>query len=189
VVVPDGHDEDHVLGEGLAHLGEAAALLEDVGVAEGRLLGAAVRRGDGVAADARDGALAVGDHLAVLHVEALDLAQLAARLEELRDHGDLLARVDGEALAVEAGVALAVAVEVASVGVAVAGVAVVRVGAAAVVALADVVGGVRAGVGSVGGGDRVGLPDVHLSTASTHVTNAGVRVVGRWVPALNVGLE
>ena len=188
VVVPDGHDEDHVAGEGLAHAGETAALVEDVLVAEGRLLGVAVVLGDRVAADARDCALAVGDDLAVLDVEALDLAQFAAGLDELRDDGDLLGGVDGEALAVEALVALAVRVEVASVGVAVAGVAVRGVGTAAGVALARVVGGVGAGVRSIGAGDAVGLPDIHLSTASTKVTNTGVDIVARGLPSFNVGL-
>lgn len=189
VVVPDGHDEDHVLGQGVAHALEAAALVEDVGVAEGRLLRVAVLLRHRVAGHARDGALAVGHDLAVLHVEALDLAEGAARLQELRHHRQLLGRVELEAGAVERLVALAVAVEVASVGVAVARVAVGRVGAAARVAAAGVVGRVRARVRRVGRGDGVGLPDVHLGAAGAHVADAGVGVVGRRVPAIDIGLR
>ena len=44
-----------------------------------------------------------------------------------------------------------------------------------------------AGVRSVSGGDGVGLPDIHLRAASTHVTSTRV---GRGAsPASNVGLE
>lgn len=64
----------------------------------------------------------VGNHDAVLNVEALDFRQVASVGavigDELGDNGEGLAGVDGEALAVEGGVALAVRVEVASIGVA-----------------------------------------------------------------------
>lgn len=88
VVVPDGHDEHHALGQGVAHLAEPTALVEDVLVAKRRLLLVAVVLRDRVARDARDGGLRVGDDLAVLDVEALDVGELAARGDELRDDGD-----------------------------------------------------------------------------------------------------
>lgn len=113
----------------------------------------AVCRGDGiVAGDAGGGGLGVGDEDAVLDVEALDLGQLAAGLDELGDDGEDVVGVDGQAGAVEGGVALAVAVEVASIGVAFAVVAVgcAAVGSAAGVAVADYGGDGCAWVGGVG---------------------------------------
>lgn len=41
---------------------------------------------------------------------------------------------------------------------------------------------------SVGGGDGVGFPDVHLGTASTVGSGTGVWIIGGRVPASNVGL-
>lgn len=160
MVVPERQDEDHGRGDGLGHLGEAALCLEDVGVAKGELLLGAEVGGEGVTRVRGDGGLGVGDDLAVLDVEALDLGQDAVgALDELGDYGELLGGVEGEAGAgtVEELVALAVGVEVASIGVAVAGVAVGGVSSAAGVACAGVVGAVLAGVRGVGRGDLVGL--------------------------------
>jgi len=113
VVVPERHDQDHGAGEGVAHLGEATLLVEDVLVAEGLLLGVAVALSDGVAGDARDGGFGVGDDDVVLDVEALDLRELAVgALEELGHDCHLLGGVDGHAGAVESLVALTVRVEV-----------------------------------------------------------------------------
>ena len=44
-------------------------------------------------------------------------------------------------------------------------------------------------VRGVGGGDGVGLPDVHLRAAGTDLAGSSVRVGVRWVPALDVGLS
>jgi hypothetical protein len=71
---------------------------------------------------------------------------------------ELLGGVNRLALAVEVGVAHAVGVVVAAVGVTLAGEAVVRVGTATVVGLADVVRVLRARVRSKGKSVRVGLP-------------------------------
>lgn len=190
VVIPDGHDENHTLGESLAHLRKTALLSKNVLIAESLLLGGTVVCGDGVALDAGDVRLGVGKDLAVLDVEALDIGKGAAGLDELRDDGDLLGGVDGElgALAVEGGVALAVAVEVASIGVALAGVPGGAVGASAGVAVAAQLADRLTGVRGVGGGDGVGLPDVHLGAARAHVSDAGVGIVGRRHPTLDVGL-
>jgi len=73
VVVPDGHDQDHGLGEGLAHLDHATLGVEVIRVAES--LDALLAEGvvDGVALNAGDLGGGVGDDAAVLGVEALDL--------------------------------------------------------------------------------------------------------------------
>ena len=190
VVVPERHDEDHTLGEGGAHLHETSLGAEVVGVAEGGLLGVAVGGGDGVAADSGDIALGVGDHLAVLDVESLDLGEVAAAVgEELGDDGELGGGVDGHARAVEGGVALAVAVEVASIGVALASVAGSAVGAAAIVASAHSLADGSAGMRRQGGAHLVRLPDIHLRAAAAVVSETSVLVVGRGSPSIDVGLE
>lgn len=117
-VVPDGQDEHHVL-KGLAHLGESTLGLEVVGVVEGRLLLRAEAVGDAVGrVDAGDVGHGVGDGLAVLDVEAVDLAQRtrggAVVGNELGHHGEGLGGVEGHAGTVELGIAHAVRVEVAS---------------------------------------------------------------------------
>lgn len=150
MIIPQAHDEDHSLGEGLGHLRKTALLLVNVLVTKGGLLGAAKVRGQAVARVALDSALRVGDYLAVLNVEALDLAEgTVGALEKLGDDCHLFGRVDGEALSVEGAVALAVRVEVAAVGVAGAGVAVARVGAAAFITRAAVLAYGLAGMGCV----------------------------------------
>jgi hypothetical protein len=192
VVVPDGEDEDVSLGQRLAHLDETAGLLESGVVAEFGLLDVAELVGDGVGGRlARLVGLGVGEYLAVLDVEAADLDEVSGGGvvvgDELGDHGHLLVGVDSLAGSVEAPVTLAEGVEVATVGVAktfITGVVALGTRAALVATLVDGVARVR----GVGGGDGVGLPDIHLSTASTVCSLAGVGAVGRGIPSLNVGL-
>ena len=142
--------------------------------------------GQRVARDAGNGRLRVLVHLAVLDVEAPDLAERRAGADELRDDGHLGLGVELHARAVEVLHAHAVAVEVASILVADALVAVGAV--AAVEPCAGYETGALAGVRSVRGGDGVGLPDVHLRAAGAKLAVAGVGVVGRRGPALSVGL-
>lgn len=70
-------------------------------------------------------------------------------------------------------------------------VTVAAVAAVTITARGGAVAGVKtlllARMGGVGGGDGVGLPDVHLGAAGTELTGSSVRVSIRWVPALNVG--
>lgn len=187
MVVPDGHDEDHGLGKGLAHLLQATLLVEVIDITESRLLSIAERLGDGVASDASNLGLRVLNDLAVLDIEALDLTEIASRvLEELGDDGELLGGIDGLALTVEGGVTHAVRVEVATIGIASTAIAVVGVGTTARVALAHVLVDGGAGVGSESGRDLVGLPDIHLRAASTVVTDTSVGIVGGGIPTLNV---
>jgi hypothetical protein len=157
-VVPERHDQNHVALESLGHLGEATLLGEVVCVTEGGLLGLAEILGDLIAGHAVNGALRVGDDLAILHVVALDGLEAAAlTLDELGHDGELLGGVNRHAGAVEVLDTHAVRVEVASVGVAGAGVAGIGVRATTVVAGARLLTNVSAGVGSEGGGDAVGL--------------------------------
>jgi hypothetical protein len=82
--------------------------LEDLRVTEELLLGVAEGGGDGVAGGGER--LGVANDVAVLDVDAADLAELAGRVgQELGDDGDLLVGVDSElgARAVEGLVALA----------------------------------------------------------------------------------
>lgn len=159
-VIPDRQDKHHVL-ELLAHLGQTALGAKVVGVVKGRLLRRAKVIGDAVTRHTGDLGLAVGDGLAALHVEALDLGQGAGGGavvgDELGDDGEGLGGVEGHASAVKGGVAHAVRVEVAA--------ALVTVALAALVAVATG-GGIGAaglavdgaGVRSHGGSDGVGLP-------------------------------
>lgn len=89
-----------------------------------------------------------------MDVESLNLGEFpVGALDELRDDRDLLGGIESEsgAGAVKGGVSLAVAVEVAAIGVTVACVSVRRVRAAAVVAGAGVLCAVGAGMGGEGG--------------------------------------
>ena len=191
VVIPDAHDQDHGL-QGVAHALKATVLSEVVIVAEGGLLGRAELGGDGVALDALNVGLGVGDNLVVLDPEALNLGELAlvgaVGGDELGHDGHRGLGVDGVAGAVEGFVAHAEGVEVASVGVASAGVAGLGVGAAALVALAHSLLNSVARVGSIGRGDAVGLPDVHLGAAGAVATDTGILVALRGHPAFHVGL-
>ena len=54
-------------------------------------------------------------------------------------------------------------------------------------ALASVDTVLAAGVRSVGSGDGVGLPDIHLRAAGTELTTSSVLVLVGWVPSLGVG--
>lgn len=117
-VIPDRQDKHHAL-KSLAHLGKTALGLEVVGVVEGSLLlrAEAIRNAIGCV-DARDVGHGVGDRLAVLDIEAGDLAQRARGGavvgDELGHHGEWLGGVERHAGSVELGVPHAVRVEVAA---------------------------------------------------------------------------
>lgn len=79
MVVPDGHDQDHAVGEGITHLGQAALGGERVGVAESGLLGSAPSVGDRVSvSEAGDVGLGVLVDDTVLDVDAADLREFAS---------------------------------------------------------------------------------------------------------------
>lgn len=174
-IVPEAHDQDHGGSKGIAHLGVSALGSKVVVVAECHLLSSAELLGEGVARVAGNGRLGVGHHHAVLDVEALDGGEAAAgTFDELRDDGDGLGGVDGEvgAGAVEGLVALAVRVEVATIGIAVTSVAGIGVGSATGIAVARVLSEVFAGVGGECCGNVVGLPDIHLRAACAEAADA-----------------
>ena len=191
MVVPEGHDENHSLIEGLAHDVEAAKALEGVVVAEGGLLGIAELVGDrvvvGQAGDVRP---RVGDDPAVLDVEAANLGECARGLvvarEELGDDGELLRRIDGLADAEERLVAHAPRVEIAAVLVADTTVTVVAVTALSAGAAGLTLHG--ADVGRHSSALRVGLPDIHLVTTGAVLARARVRVVLGRLPVEDIGL-
>ncbi len=165
--------------------------LEAVGVVGGSHLGSAEVGGDRVeGGHARDAGLRVHDDLVVLDVEAADLAERARGgvvvSEELRDDSEGLGGVDGHAGAVEGGVAHAERVEVAAVRVAKTAKAVRGRSAIVTSALSLFLDCAR--VGSEGGGDGVGLPNIHLIATCAHRASSSVGVVGRCRPAFNVGL-
>jgi len=190
VVVPDGEDENHSVGECLAHASHAALVLEGSGIAESRLLSVTIVGRDGIeGVHSRNVGLGVLNDLAILNVDATDLGETsggrAAVGDELGDDGELLRGVDSEALAVEGFVALAEGVEVATIGIADGSVAVIGTTARGASALVETGGGTR--MGGVGRRDGVGLPDIHLVTAGTSTTGSSVRVVVGWLPAFDVG--
>lgn len=176
VVVPERHDQDVAAGKRGSHSVETTERLEGRSVAKDGLLGVAESIGNGVASHAGNGGGRVLVRLAVLDVEALDLAELRAGADELGDDCHLLGGVEGGAGAIEVLNTHAVAVEIATVLVADTSVAVVAITAGGASALLETCA--LAGMGSVGGGDGVSLPDIHLWAASTDLASSSVGVVG-----------
>ncbi len=132
VVVPETQHQRHAVLKGVTHTREAALRLEGVGIAEEGLLRSAVVLCDGVVVgEAGESGVGVRVDDAVLDVETADLGKLSAGgaivSDELRDDGELGARVDCLSGAIEVGVTLAEGVEVAAVLVANTAVAVVSI--------------------------------------------------------------
>lgn len=168
-------------------------LVVNVWVSEDGLLGLAEGIGEGVTGVACDGGLRVGDNNAVLDVKSLDFAQgpsvSASVGDELSYNSENRVGVDNLAWAVELLVALAVRVEIASVGISNTSVSVSGVGTSTSVTDAH---GLPSWVGRVrgeSGGDGIGLPDIHLSAARAVSSITGVCVVRGWDPSFNVGLN
>ena len=94
VVIPERHDKDHAAIEGVAHLLEAAAGLEGVGVVERLLLIVAIRVADRVVRLPAHRHVGHRHHLAALHEEPADLTEFArvraVRGDELGHHGERL---------------------------------------------------------------------------------------------------
>jgi len=99
IVVPDGHDQDHSLGEGTSHLGHTTQAGEDVGITEGGLLSSAELVAERVPlSHSGDVDLGVLEDDTVLDVDAADLLECARGStsggQELSDNGHLLGGVD-----------------------------------------------------------------------------------------------
>lgn len=163
VVVPERHDENHTLCEGVAHGLHATGASEVVVVAENALLVLAEIVVDSVTADTSDVGSGLLEDLATLDVNTADLLKVAGVSavggDELGDNGERLLGIDRLARAVERLVAHAEGVEVATIPVAVAFVSVAITVAAGLVGGAGGVAGV-ARVRGDGVGDAVRLPDI-----------------------------
>jgi len=189
--VPEGHDKNHGSLESIAHTTPSTLLLEVIGILKDLLLLGAEVSGKRASGNSSNLGLRVGDDVAVLDIETSDLRETAVRaLVELGDDSNLLGGVDSElgSGTVEGLVALAVGVEVATIGVTSSAIAVVGVGSTARVTFASVLGELSARVRSVGSGDGVGLPDVHLRAACTQFTDTTIDIALGRLPAIRVGL-
>ena len=190
VVVPDRQHKYNTARERLAHLLQSTLVREQVRVGERRLLLRAELVRDRVerGVDSGDVDFAVLDHDTVLDVETADLRERAGGRvvvgQELGDDRERLGGVDGHACTVERGVAHAERVEVAASRVTETGGS-----TSALVARARIEADGAAGVGRVGGSHGVGLPDVHLAAAGTHVAGTRVGRVRVASPSSDVGLE
>jgi len=193
MIVPDREGKDHaVLVNTSGHTVDSTLVLEAIAVAKGALLRGAEFFGDRIIrihpGNVHFGVL---DDLAVLYVDATDLLEFAVgsaiRGDELGNDGKFLLCVDGHARSVERLVTHAVGVEVAAIWVADSAVAVV--GGVALGVGASVLPRHGAWMGSVGGSDGVGFPDIHLVTAGAifSISTVGIAIGG--VPAFNVGLR
>lgn len=192
MVIPQAHDQNHSLVQTLAHASQTTFLGEDILIAEGFLLGCAEVRGDRVSGDTANVRGRVGDNLSVLHVDALDLAEGAGvgavAGDELSNNGHLGLGVDGLARAEEGLVTHTEGVEVTSIGIAGSCVASGGVSSATLVALAHGLFGALARVRSVGSGNAVGFPDIHLRAARSVAANTSVLVALGRHPVVHVGL-
>jgi len=173
------------------HTGHATEPLEGVVVLEGGLLGLTERVGEGVdSRDSGDAIRGVLDDLAVLDIEMADLLESAGvgavSSDELSDNGHLLVGVEGLSGTIEGRVTHTVGVEVTPVLVTDTGVSLITVTALGTRATGLALNGAR--VRSVGSGDGVCFPNIHLRAASTVGSGTGVRVTSRWGPSINVGL-
>jgi len=121
MVIPDGHDEDNTLGEGLVHRGESTFSGKLVIITESGLLGDAEVGGDRVirGVDSGDVDLGVLDDNVVLDIDTADFLEGSSissiSSQELGNDGDLLGSIDNLAGSVEGGVTHAVRVEIASI--------------------------------------------------------------------------
>jgi hypothetical protein len=190
-VVPERHNKNHGSLERIAHTVPSTLLGKIIDVAKDLLLGGAEVRGERASGVSSDLGLRVGNDLAVLDVETSNLRETAvAALVELGDNSNLLGGVDVEAgsRTVEGLVTLTVGVEIATVSITSSAVTVVGVSSTTRVTSASVLSELGARVRSVGSGDGVGLPDVHLGAACAQVTNTTVDIALRGLPAIRVGL-
>jgi len=178
-----------------AHACKTSVLCEAVGVSKGGLRIRAELLGDRVGGreEAREVDFGVLDDLAVLLVDTTDLGQCTrGRVvvgDELRHDGELLAGVNGHALAVEVLDAQAERIEVAAIGVAETAITIRGIALLTSAALLAATVGSFAGVGSVCRRDRIGFPNIHLRAARAVLTQASVGIIGRWSPPDRVCLS
>lgn len=117
MVVPERHNKHHTRVHAPAHRCHATPFVERVNIfSKNLLLIVAPLLGDTVASHAIS-RLWVLEHLTVLDVESLDLAELVARAKELCNDSHLLVGVELLAFAVEVLYAHAEWVEVTAIGI------------------------------------------------------------------------
>mmetsp|Transcript_80711 Transcript_80711/g.164293 ORF Transcript_80711/g.164293 Transcript_80711/m.164293 type:complete len:383 (+) Transcript_80711:100-1248(+) len=191
-IVPEGHHQHHATVQSFSHGFQATLQVEVIHIPEGFLHIGANFVGNRITSDPCNGHVGVGNHLAILDVEATDVDEVSvipvAFSDELSDHRHLLAAVDLEVpgpTAVELLVAQTPGIEVAAVLVADSLVTFVLAVVATVNAFTNVGASDRAWVWRVGRGSRVRFPDIHLCTAGTVLADG--RVVAR-IPADDIGL-
>lgn len=184
-IVPDRHDKNHGNSESGVELRETANLFKAVAVAKGGR-SSLTELGSNVTSFPRN-TIPLGWGCLDL-LAALDEKLGKPVLAELGYNSELLARVDGEALAVKIGIAHAIGIIVAAVSVAATCEAVFRVGTTAVGRFANVVLVILASVRRKGKGVRIGLPNVDLGAAAAIRTDTSVGVISRRSPALNIRL-
>lgn len=187
MIIPQAHDEDHTIGEGLGHVGCSTLLLVSVSVPEDSLLRIAELGCDGVTRDASNGRVGLSDSLSVLNVEALDFHSVASA-DELRDDSKLLGCINSLSLAIEVLDAHAVGVEVTAIGIARPGVPIGRVCSTAAVAIATGLRNCGTRVRCHRCADGVRFPNIHLSAARAVATNSSVSIIGGWLPTFDIGL-
>ena len=190
-IIPQAENENHASLKPSLDVGKTTLLREVVGLAKGAVLGRAVRRGDGVAREARNvSRLGSANKHAVLDVVTHDVVQVTGGVgQELGHHRDHLVSVNSQTRAEEVGGAVAVGVPVAAVGVTVASVAVCCKGAAAGGAVAHVLALGGAWVEGESVGNLVCLPDIELVAAAAELANTRVLVVGGGFPTIGVALK
>lgn len=188
MVVPQTHNKNHALVQRVTHTFEATQFLKGILtlLPKDLFLRVAKLLCQRVAGNIRNLAHGVRYDLSILHIKPLNLLQW--RPNELRHNRKLGSRIDGFAFSVKGGVAHAVRVEVAAVGVAGSAVTVFGVGAAAGIAFTFGLIDRFAGVRCYGCGHVVCFPDVHFGAAGAEAAYAGVFVRFRRYPADGVGL-
>lgn len=191
MIIPNRQSKNHSLSESITELLHSTLLSIIVGVAERSLGSSAESIGDRVSGSTSNVGSRVGIDDAILLVFPADLNKIAVRGtvlgDELRDDGELGVGVDRLALAVERGVAHAVAVIITTVLVADTVVAVGVVSALGTGAAGLASGSAR--MRGVGGGHVVRFPDVHLVAAGSVTTASGIDVGGGRLPVEHVGLR
>merc|ERR1719503_278596 len=190
-VIPHGDDQNHATIQSLSHCFHASLLREGVAVTKRSLLGCA----KGIRLDvviATDGIVWVVDFFAILHIELLNAGQLTGWRMESGDNLERHLGVDLElrAWTVEVPVAHTECVNVAAVTVCGSNETITILGTALLILHAHIETLLGGWVWCECCGNLVGLPQVHLCAACTHVASSTVvvRISLVWDPALAVAL-